>query len=127
MVGNELTPKKRESIIKERVSAMYKIFYPYAGFSNPQIDNQLVRTALDNWGWFWVAVESGFLFLITSVILLLQLKWNHIIVSLIFILVNCTLLYIQWRACCHSAQRQIKAILDDDTRKTTIIRYFDSI
>src|SRR4030095_485345 len=62
--GFALTETCREQLIVDRKPAMYATFYPFAGFANAVIDHQLVRTAADNWGWFWAAVESIFLGLI---------------------------------------------------------------
>jgi hypothetical protein len=72
--GVPLTLEKKAAIRKSRDDAMYHTVYKYAGFKNPAIDEQLVRTAADNWGWFWVLVESIFLFGLTTVITLFRNK-----------------------------------------------------
>ena len=59
-----------QAIRKNRVDLMYKVFYPYAGFKDPVIDAQLVRSALDNWGWYWVLLEAVCVFLLTLVVFL---------------------------------------------------------
>jgi hypothetical protein len=50
--GHNLTKNFKKAISKNRVDAMNSVFNIYAGFIDPVIDTQLVRTAADNWGWF---------------------------------------------------------------------------
>lgn len=97
---------------------MYEVFYLYAGFHEPKIDKQLIRTALDNWGWFWVGVEAAFLLGLTSVILrLVDAQWQ-LRTSLLLLLVNVVILMVlQWPACRRSAGREVEAILDDPERE----------
>ena len=127
--GAGLTLKKdlKEKIRRNRVDAMYAVFYPYAGFKNPVIDEQLVRTAADNWGWFWVFVESSFLFSVTTLILGWLREWNYVLVCLIVILVEMLLMLLQWFACKRSAKRQIVMIVGDSNRRTSIAGYFQSL
>ncbi|HJZ13337.1 MAG TPA: hypothetical protein VJ521_14370, partial [Acidobacteriota bacterium] len=49
---------------QRRDQIMLQVFYKYASALKPEIDGQLVRTALDQWTWFWILLESvtiGFL------------------------------------------------------------------
>lgn len=127
--GAGLTLKKdlKDKILLNRVDAMYAVFYPYAGFKNPVIDEQLVRTAADNWGWFWVLVESSFLFSVTTLILVWLSEWNYVFVCLIVILVEMILILRQWFACKRSAKRQVFMIVGDSNRRTSIAGYFQSL
>lgn len=43
---------------KRRDEVMLQVFYKYASSLKPEIDGQLVRTALDIWTWFWILLES---------------------------------------------------------------------
>ena len=122
--GHNLTKKLRKAISKNRVDAMYATFYIYAGFQNPVIDTQLVRTAADNWGWFWVLLESSFMFSVTGVILLVLYKSAYVQICLAVILVQMCLLLFEWYACRGSAKRQVDAILADASRRTDIHTYF---
>lgn len=47
------------------------MFYAFASLPESKIAPQLVRTALDNLGWFWVLVEALVLLLLTEMGLLL--------------------------------------------------------
>ncbi len=125
--GFELEPAMKRRIHSLRESVMYKVFYPYAGFAAPEIDKQLVRTALDNWGWFWVGVESGLLFAVTAIIVKIVGGPTQFYICLLVLLVIGLLLAIQWHACRRSAKRQVEAIIEDSQRKTDIHAYFDKI
>ena len=125
--GHELDKNMTQRIRSVRESAMYKVFYPYAGFATPTIDRQLVRTALDNWGWFWVGIESGFLFIVTGITVKIIGGDVQFHMCLVALLVIGLLLTIQWFACCRSADRQVRAIVDDAQRRIAIQAYFAGI
>jgi hypothetical protein len=125
--GVPLTAAQKATVRKTRNDSMYQTVYKYAGLKNPDIDNQLVRTAADNWGWFWVLVESSFLLLVTVVIFACMQKWNYVTGFLLVVLVEMILLLIQWFACIRSAKPQVNAILNDPKRKSAIQQYFNSL
>lgn len=109
---------------KKRNDLMYKVFYAYAGFNDPAIDAQLVRTALDNWGWFWVTVESNFIILLTATIfafmgLLMQL-WIFPTISLIVLAFS----IFTYNACVRTATAEVNAICDDENRRNEILEKF---
>lgn len=124
LIGLEIDKHAKKSIRAARESAMYKIFYPYAGFAEPMIDKQLIRNALDNWGWFWVAIESGFLFVVTTIILWILNSRMHLQICLYVLFLIAIFLFIQWHACRRSAYREVKAIIDDPERSRFIKDYF---
>ncbi len=125
--GHTLDKNMKQCICSVRELAMYKVFYPYADSGAPTIDRQLVRTALDNWGWFWAAVESGFLFAITAIIVKVMGGNGQFWICLAVLIVMAFLLLITWFACRRSADREVKAIVDDPGRKTAIHAYFAEI
>ena len=106
---------------------MSNVFYKYASFINPIIDTQLVRTAADNWGWFWSLLESLFLFGLTAFILWLLDNNTYLQVCLIILLIEFCLLLVQWFECRKSAERQVEAITSDNDRRTDISSYFSSL
>lgn len=125
--GHGVDKTMEQRIRSVRESAMYKVFYPYAGFAAPAIDRQLVRTALDNWGWFWVGIESGFLFVVTGIIVEIIGGAIQLIICMVALLIIGLLLTIKWFACRRSADRQVRAIIDDVKRKADIQAYFAAI
>lgn len=125
--GVTLTKKLKERIRSERENLMYAVFYPYAGFKKPLIDEQLVRTAADNWGWFWVLIESSFLIIVTMGILLYMQKGEYVFWCLIVLLAEFVLMLIYWLSCQKGGERQVEAILSDIDRKKTIAKHFRTL
>lgn len=125
--GHTLDKSGKQCIRSVRESAMHKVFYPYAGFATPAIDKQLIRTALDNWGWFWVGVESAFLFAVTGIIVAVVGGGIQFILCMVAVVVTGSLLLIKWFACRRSADRQVRAIVGDPQRKSDIHTYFAEV
>jgi hypothetical protein len=125
--GITLTKDLHKNIGNKRVDSMYAVFYPYAGFKNPVIDEQLVRTAADNWGWFWVLLESFALVVVTTIALCIMKKWDYVFWCLIVLLVEFALMFMYWIACQNSGRRQVAAILADKGRRKIIAKYFQSL
>jgi len=125
--GVALTDARQASIRRNRVDAMYKTVYKYAGFEKPAIDTQRVRTAADNWGWFWVLTESSFLLAVSSIILAVLWAQPYMTGVLFVLLLVLILLLVQWRACVRSAKPQVDAILSDPGRKAAVQAYFSGL
>ncbi len=113
-------------IKKNRIGMMYKVFYPYAGFKDPSIDAQLIRSALDNWGWYWVELEAVCLFLLTMIIFLIMDKITQSFVSFVVGLVLIVLSLYQYKVCIRSATAEVNAILGDDEREKEILDSFSA-
>lgn len=125
--GFTLTKNFKERLAAERKPAMYAVFYPYAGFTNSVIDRQLVRTAADNWGWFWVAIEAVFVGLMTLVTLAVLTQWSHVAWLGVALVVLLAFIIFQWFLCRRSAAHQVEAILEDPNRKQAVRAYFAKI
>jgi hypothetical protein len=125
--GFTLTETCKEQLTADRKPAMYATFYPFAGFADPVIDRQLVRTAADNWSWFWVAVEAIFLGLVTLGILAFLTRWTHVAWLTVALVVLLGFVLFQWSVCRGGAAHQVQAILDDPDRKQTVRAYFAKI
>ena len=122
-----LTKDLKKIIGRKRDNAMRVVFYKYASFINPIIDTQLVRTAADNWGWFWSLLESLFLFSLTTIILWMLDNMFYVKICLVILLVEFCLLLLEWFECKRSAKRQVEAIVEDTNRSTDISTYFSSL
>jgi hypothetical protein len=126
-VGVPLTEERKANLRKSRDASMYATVYKYAGFKNPVIDEHLVRTAADNWGWFWALVESSFLLLVSLVILVFLQKWTYVTGFLLALLGELALMFVLWLACIRSAKPQVEAILSEPQRMDEIKEYFYSL
>lgn len=126
-VGIDLTNDYKAKIRKNRNDLMSSIFYKYASFENPTIDLQLVRTAADNWGWFWVLLESSFLFFITAIITKCTELSKYGLWCTIVVFIELILIFYFWNECKKSASRQIQAILNDEDRKSDILYQYQLI
>jgi hypothetical protein len=126
-VGLTVTKDLQKKISSNRVNSMKAVFYKFAEFENPVIDKHLVRTAVDNWGWFWVLVESSFLITVTAFIFGYMQKWNYVFGCLIALLVELIFILIYWLRCQKGGARQVSAIILDKSRKKSIAKYFRSL
>jgi hypothetical protein len=122
--GVTLTNALKNIIAKKRHELMYAVFYPYASFRDPQIDRQLVQTAADMWGWYWVFLESLVLFIITTIILCLIGKYDHVVLCLAVMGAELLFLLYLSVACRKHAKPQVNAILADQQRAKAISREF---
>jgi hypothetical protein len=125
-VGVENTKDNIQWLVRNRRDLMYKIFYPYAGFISPIIDEQLVRSAADSWGWYWSLLESLIILVITDSVLLYYQSWNYVIILSIILFIDLILLSFQMNKCKKQGQYQINAILEDDIRKMNIARIINA-
>ena len=125
--GITLTKELQKKIGHSRVDSMSAVFYEYAKFKKPTIDEHLVQTAADNWGWFWVLVESSAFITVTTVALGIMQKWDYVLWCLIVLLVEFVLMLMYWTACQSGAVRQVAAILADTSRKKKIAKHFRSL
>jgi hypothetical protein len=116
-----------ERLKTARINAMYAVFYPYAGFADPAIDRQLVRTALDTWGWFWSALEAVFLIVITGIVFLIIGSWKRWLVTLLILVPLILFLFYQWSVCKRTASAEVDAILQDGERAEKVRSYFAKV
>lgn len=126
-VGISESPALIKLLGRRRVPAMYATFYKYAGFKDPQIDAQLVRSALDSWGWFWSLIESAFLVTLTAVAFQAIGRIDLRNGCLIVLSVEAVFLVGYWLNCRRLAQAEVDGILEESARRTDIRAYFESL
>lgn len=56
--------------LEHRHHTMRSAFYRFASSNSPQIDPHLVHQALDLWSWFWIGLQSVFVFAMASLVLI---------------------------------------------------------
>lgn len=125
--GITLTEALKKKIAQNRNRIMYAVFYPYASFRDPRIDRQLVQTSADHWGWFWVFLESAFMFALTAVTLVVIGEYRHAQLCMIIIAVELVSLLFLGFACRSNAQPQVDAILANQGRFNAIASEFQRL
>jgi len=126
-IGLPLGKEQKKRISKARRDAMYAVFYPYAGFKDPKIDSQLIRNALDAWGWFWVAVEAVVMFMVTLIIVTVLRQWLFVSICGGVNILLFVFLWYQGSICKRNALREVNAIIAGATRKQEIQDYFRNL
>jgi hypothetical protein len=111
----------------QRRKAMYEVFYPYVSLPDAKIDRQLVRTALDNYGWLWVIIEAMAILAVSILSLICMGATALALGALGLLIVLLLVAWGQWLSCRRSTSDEVSAILADDARKGDIRRYFLSI
>lgn len=98
-----------------------KAFYKYASSTNPVIDQHYVNLAINEWCWYWIALDTSVLFLVIGILFLI-IKWsllNLLVVSAILAFLLLTMKLIQLQAKVYTID-EIEAICSDKGRKDEI-------
>ncbi len=106
---------------------MYRVFYKYAGFEGPAIDAQLVRTALDQWGWFWVCIESSVMLVVLGLVSLFVVGWHLALWFAVAAIVLWLLAALLMPSCRRAADHEVQAILVDQQRRQEIAGEFNAL
>jgi hypothetical protein len=106
-----------------RRQAMYRVFYPYVSLPDPAIDRQLVRSALDNLGWFWSAVEATVVILLTSGIFFAREAYRAGALTLLAGAGMAAVALALWYACRGTTSAEVSAILESPDRCDSIRNY----
>jgi hypothetical protein len=108
-------------LINNRHPIMRKAFYPYVSGSQPQIDRQLIEQALDAWSWFWIGIETTFVFILAGLGLVAagayQVGFQTIAGTLILAAIGLPAMRAQ---CRRYAIAQVRAIVADPARAATL-------
>jgi TIR domain len=123
-VGLHVDHERQHWIRVRRRDALYQVFYPYVSLPDAKIDKQLVRSALDNLGWFWVVVEANVLLIVTTIFLYLLDAFSLAIGMLAVAILTSALAVALWFACKRTSTAEVSAILQAPDRSTAIRNYF---
>ena len=106
---------------------MTRTFYRYAGFTDPKIDVQLVRTAADRWAWFWCTVEPLIILVITGSIFALVGAWLQLFFILVFMVVLILIGLYLWPLLQRGAKNQVAEILNNGGWKVEVRGALDDL
>jgi hypothetical protein len=117
----DLTPIAEETLIAQRHDIMRNAFYRFVSGRQTQIDPQLVQQALDAWSWFWVGVETTFVFILTGLGLIAggayAVGFQSVGVTLLLSAIGLPAMRAQ---CKRYSIAQVRAIVDDPARATAV-------
>lgn len=107
---------------RNRDKVMYKIFYAYAGYTNPSIDAHLIYMALGNWSWYWIFLDSTLVTIVIGTLFLtLSFSWMRLAGVLIIIAILILLmLIIRNSSCKEYAEKEVIEIMDDKNRRKEV-------
>jgi len=96
---------------QRRDSAMREMFFKYASSLTPQIDGQLVISALDKWTWFWILLESVFVAFVATIVLIVLGGYQAAAFLGLGVLVGILLFRLVGPVCAPTAHAEVDAIL----------------
>ena len=126
-VGLDLDGSRRLLIRRNRRNAMYSVFYPYVSLPEAKIDRQLVRSALDNIGWFWVLLEAIVVVLATSIMSYFLEAYDAARWMLALAAFMTFLAALLWFACKRTTIAEVGAILQKQDLSGAIRTYFEGL
>ena len=110
-----------------RDKMMSSVFYKYAGYNSPVIDQHNIYMALGCWSWFWIVLDTlavtviiGTIFLITIFMLI-----NFIILICVVAILLSLLVLLYYFGCKKYAIFEVEDILSDDKRRIELLNYFN--
>ncbi len=124
----DLSLASEGQLIESRHDVMRRAFYPYVSGHQSQIDSQLIQQALDAWSWFWIGTEATLVFTLAGLGLIaggaLEAGLLTIAGTLLFALNGLPAMRGQ---CQRYAVAQVRAILADPDRASTVRQAFASL
>lgn len=116
--------KKAKVNSKNRDKIMNDIFYKYAGYAKPVIDNHLIDMALGCWCWYWITLDSCIATIVIGSLILINkplFKDFTLFAGIICLLV--IILFTLKNEAKKYAVREVDEIISDNKRKNEIKEY----
>jgi hypothetical protein len=102
---------------------MKRLFYDFASSSKDKaiIDDSLIKQALDWWTWAWICLECALVFACSSAIAFFFASYLAAFLMLVVgnALTGISLVIIR-KSCASTARAEVRSILDDQTRISTL-------
>lgn len=119
----------KKVVLENRSSLMPKVFYKYASSrdENSIVDKHLIEMVLDQLTWYWMVIETSFLVLSTTLILLIIGDFEHVLVTFYFGLGLIIFAKILQDSCSKYTKREVEMILDTAPRRKEIKGHFDEL
>lgn len=119
-VGVAINDDFRKLLRLNRVRAMQRAFYVYAGFEEPKISKDVVFAAIEVWTWYWILLEFLVLLLLASGFLLIAGAYQPASLMILTLLVGTFIFLTHYNVCGKKADQQIDLITSDASWSTVI-------
>lgn len=111
---------------RNRDKIMNSVFYKYAGYNSPVIEQHNIYMALGCWSWFWIVLDTLMVtFIIGTIFLIKNLMLINfvILISVMAVLILLLILLYQF-GCKKYAIFEVEDIVSNDLRRTELLNYF---
>lgn len=127
--GVNLTAEDRAAVRARRVALMDSVFYRYAssGSDAPLIDAHLVRSALEQWSWYWCVVEACAIVAASAIVVLTTHDVTLVLYALVMLSGLQLLLEGLMYLCERHATREVTLILASHERRGEIAEAFRAV
>jgi hypothetical protein len=127
-VGAKLDSAGQKRLRKKRSELMSKVFYKYASSGSTKvIDTHGITMALDQWSWYWIALEAQFLTGIAGLICVTYSKFGAACLAWsVAAAISVFLLWSRARSAGYALD-EIREIVDDPNRAAGIRQEFNAI
>jgi hypothetical protein len=108
---------------------MTKLFYKYAGgpADKAKIPEHYITLALDQWSWYWIIEEEGFLLLAAGLIAFSTSQFLLAALYLLALLVVIEVLNLMWDSRVAYALNQVEQIVSDTQRRIEIAEVINAL
>ena len=107
-----------ENLGNEQVKRiMSSCFYEYVSSTRPVIDEHIIVLTLNQWCWFWIALDTSLLFVVMSVLfLIIKWSWLNLVFAVFGLLLLLVLMYLIIIQTKRYTKSEINLILSDSKR-----------
>jgi hypothetical protein len=117
----------RDKLSSRRRAAMERTYYAYASFEDPKISKALVLSAIDQWTWYWVLLESCVLLVAAGAVLLAFRSYGGASLILIALFLAILLFSTYYDVCGRLADAQIEEMVAEPERANKLKAEFTHI
>ena len=96
-------------------------FYKYASSTKPEIDEHSIHLALNEWCWYWIALDTEILLLITGIVFFFSnISYENFSFVFFTTAIMFVLMRLIYKQCVVYTKAEVREILKDSGRKEKI-------
>lgn len=116
-IGNRLKDLNDDDISK----LMSCCFYKYASSTKPEIDEHSIHLALNEWCWYWIALDTEILLLITGIVFFFSnISYENFSFVFVTISIMFVIMRLIYKQCVVYTKAEVREIIKDSGRKEEI-------